>query len=110
MRGPGTIFHGRNLDYNFPGLPNVTYTATFISNGTVQYMGTAFIGCVRGPESATPWHPCTCTSLRANTSFASPPPQYCHLSTNLHATHIPLAASFSCMLARMMSLIGTWAC
>jgi len=42
----GTIFHGRNLDYNFPGLPNVTYTTTFISNGTVQYMGTAFIGYV----------------------------------------------------------------
>ena len=73
MRGPGTIFHGRNLDYNFPGLPNVTYTATFISNGTVQYMGTAFIGCVHGPESATPGHPCTCAPVRANTSFASPP-------------------------------------
>ena len=52
MHGPGTIFHGRNLDYNFPGLPNVTYTATFTNNGTVEYMGTAFVGTSDGV-----WHP-----------------------------------------------------
>jgi len=41
-----SIFHGRNLDYNFAGLPNLTYTVHFTSGGELQYYGTAFIGYV----------------------------------------------------------------
>lgn len=42
----GSIFHGRNLDYNYNGLTNLTYTAQFTSGGAIQYYGTAFIGYV----------------------------------------------------------------
>lgn len=40
----GTIFHGRNLDYSYPGLTNLTYTVQFVSGGEIQYYGTAFVG------------------------------------------------------------------
>jgi hypothetical protein len=47
----GTIYHARNLDWSFPGLPNMTYTARFMSQGQLQYYTTAFIGAILGYPS-----------------------------------------------------------
>lgn len=40
----GTIFHGRNLDYGLPGLPNITATINFIKDGKTLYQGTQYVG------------------------------------------------------------------
>jgi len=42
----GIIYHGRNLDYGFPGLQNLTLSASFQSNGEEVYHGVAFVGYV----------------------------------------------------------------
>ena len=39
-----TIFHGRNLDWGFNGLPNMTYTMQYMSGGNVVYYTTSFVG------------------------------------------------------------------
>ena len=42
----GNIYHGRNLDFPFPGLQNVTVSASFQRNGVEVYKGVAFLGYV----------------------------------------------------------------
>ena len=42
----GTIFHGRNLDYGLPGLPNMTATVTFTKGSTPIAHTTMYIGYV----------------------------------------------------------------
>eukprot|EP01060_Flectonema_neradi_P007597 TRINITY_DN15330_c0_g1_i1.p1 TRINITY_DN15330_c0_g1~~TRINITY_DN15330_c0_g1_i1.p1 ORF type:complete len:414 (+),score=96.26 TRINITY_DN15330_c0_g1_i1:52-1242(+) len=40
----GTIFHGRNLDYGLPGLPNMTSTITYTKGSTPVARATMYIG------------------------------------------------------------------
>ncbi|XP_075705922.1 N-acylethanolamine-hydrolyzing acid amidase [Rhinoderma darwinii] len=43
----GNVYHGRNLDYNFPDiLRKVTMDLDFIQNGKVAYTGTTFLGYI----------------------------------------------------------------
>ncbi|XP_056424693.1 N-acylethanolamine-hydrolyzing acid amidase-like [Hyla sarda] len=43
----GNVYHGRNLDYNFPDiLRRMTMDLDFIQNGKVAYTGTTFVGYV----------------------------------------------------------------
>ncbi|KAM5193576.1 N-acylethanolamine-hydrolyzing acid amidase-like [Mantella aurantiaca] len=43
----GNIYHGRNLDYDFPDiLRNLTMDLDFIHNGKIAYTGTTFLGYV----------------------------------------------------------------
>ncbi|XP_069834349.1 N-acylethanolamine-hydrolyzing acid amidase-like [Dendropsophus ebraccatus] len=43
----GNVYHGRNLDYNFPNmLKKITVDLDFIQNGKVAYTGTTFLGYV----------------------------------------------------------------
>jgi len=42
----GTIYHGRNLDYPFPGLQNVTIEVDFQRNGQTVYRGVTFAGYI----------------------------------------------------------------
>lgn len=42
----GTIYHGRNLDFDIPGLQNITAMVNFVKDGQVAYRGTTFVGYV----------------------------------------------------------------
>lgn len=42
----GSIYHGRNLDYSFPGLQNLTLSASFQRDGKELYKGVVFLGYV----------------------------------------------------------------
>ncbi|KAK1792296.1 hypothetical protein P4O66_012250 [Electrophorus voltai] len=42
----GNIYHGRNLDYHFNVLRNLTVDILFMKNGEVAYRGTSFAGYV----------------------------------------------------------------
>jgi len=42
----GQMFHSRNLDYNIPGLKNITVVLHFTSNGTRLYSCATFLGYV----------------------------------------------------------------
>ena len=48
----GTVFHGRNMDWNLPdNLRNITVQADFLKNGTVIFTAavtTGFVGIVTG--------------------------------------------------------------
>lgn len=51
QRSNGTIYHARNLDYDIPGLRNITIQVHFQQGGVTQYKCTTFagyVGCLTG--------------------------------------------------------------